>query len=211
MSVTDALDRNSGPNLARQAPAGEAEIDAVMRKFFEPKSLGGGPGVAAPTEPADAQHVPPRRDFDRAEELLGRAAQAFNVLIDRCQTLEQDLDNANEQAQAHAAEQVKTIEQWKRLASDLKEQIHAADVSAKALQTRCEAVEARASAAEHKATVLEQASMQAAQHAAMAEQLSTKLHDKVVAAFGIGSRAHLVLEAVATRSSPETMQIRGAK
>ncbi len=203
MSVTDALDRKSGPNLVRQAPVGEAEIDALMRKFFEPKSLGGGSQMAALTETANAPHVSPRRDFNRAEELLERAAHAFSVLMDRCQILEQDLDNANEQAQAHAAEQIKTIDQWKRLASDLKEQINAADASATALKNRCEAAEARASAAEQKATALEQASMQAAQHAAMAEQLSTKLHDKVVAAFGIGSRAHPVLEAVATRAAAE--------
>ncbi len=203
MSANGALDRKSGSNLVRQAPAGEAEIDALMRKFFQPKSLGESPQVAVVVETSNAPSAAPRRDFDRAEELLDRAAQAFSVLMDRCQTLEHDLDNANEQAQAQAAEQVKTIEQWKRLASDLKEQINAAEVSAKALQTRCEAAEARASAAEQKATALEQASMQAAQHAAVAEQLSTKLHDKVVAAFGIGSRAHPVLEAVATRVAAE--------
>ncbi len=200
MAVTDALDRKGDSNLVRQVPAGEAEIDALMRKFFEPKPLGGGSQVAALT---GASHASPRRDFDRAEELLERAGQAFDLLMDRCQTLEQELEAVNAQAQAHAAQQLETIEQWKRLASGLKEQVEAADISATALQTRCEAAEARALAAEQKARALEQASTQAAQHAAMAEQLSTKLHDKVVAAFGIGSRAHPVLEAVATRAAAE--------
>ena len=175
-----------------------------MRKFFEPKPLGGGsPPVAVLTETPNAPHGSPRRELDRAEELFERAAQAFDVLIDRCQTLERDLNTMSEQAQAQAAEQVKTIEQWNGLASDLKEQINAADVSAQAFKARCEAAEARASVAEQIATALERASMQAAQHAVVAEQLSTKLHDKVVAAFGIGSRAHPVLEAVATRAAAE--------
>ncbi len=199
MSANGALERKNGSSLARPTSTKAAEIDALMRKFFEPNPLSGGSPVAVLTETPNASHAAPRRELDRAEELLERAAQAFDVLIDRCQTLERELETMSEQAQAQAAEQVKTIEQWKELASDLKEQINAADVSAQAFKARCEAAEARACVAEQIATALEKASTQAAQHAVVAEQLSTKLHDKVVAAFGIGSRAHPVLEAVATR------------
>ena len=199
MAVTGALERKNGSDPRRQAPSGEAEIDALMRRFLEPKpNAGRHSGDLTTTSPA-----PPRREFDTAAELLERAAKAFDLLIDRCQTLEQDLDTANVQAQAHAEEQAEAIEQWKRLASGLKAQIDAADGAAVALKARCEAAEVRASAAEERAMALERASTEAAGHAAIAEQLSTKLHDKVVAAFGIGSRAHPVLEAVATRAAAE--------
>ena len=200
MAVTGALERKSGSNLVRQAPTGEVEIDALMRKFFQPKTDG---GVSKSMAPPIVEPTPPPRDFDTAAELLERAAKAFDLLMDRCQTLEQDLDSANALAQAHAAEQAEAIEQWKRLASGLKAQVDAAEDAATALKERCEAAEERASAAEQRATALEHASRQAAGHAATAEQLSTKLHDKVVAAFGIGSRAHPVLEAVATRAAAE--------
>ena len=200
MAVTGALERKSGSDLRRQAPAGEAEIDALMRRFFEPKPNAGIHSGDLMTT-SNRSPAPPPRDFDTAVELLERAARAFDLLIDRCQTLEQELDSANAQARAHAAEQAETIEQWERLASGLKAQVDVADSSATALKARCEAAEVRASAAEQRATALERAS--AAGHAAIAEQLSTKLHDKVVAAFGIGSRAHPVLEAVATRAAAE--------
>ncbi len=185
----------------RPARAEQAEIDLLMRRFFEqsqgepvdrPKPV----HFEAPTPIARAP-----RDFDMATELLDRASKAFELLIGRCQSLEHDLDQQKERARAQAAEQGDAIEQWKRLASGLKVQAEASDQAMAALRQRCEAAEARAVAAEMRAADLERASTQAASQAALAEQLSTKLHDKVVVAFGIGSRAHSVLEAVATQAA----------
>jgi murein DD-endopeptidase MepM/ murein hydrolase activator NlpD len=175
----------------------QAEIDTLMRRFFDQGRV---PATEAPAAAAvPAAH--PRRDFDMASELLERAAQAFDLLIGRCQNLERELEESGERARTQFAEQDETIEQWKRLASGLKAQAEASEQDASALKARCDAAEARAAAADQRAASLERASAQAAGHAAMAEQLSTKLHDKVVSAFGIGSRAHPVLEAVATRAA----------
>lgn len=183
------------------ASVDQAEIDTLMRRFFDQNRAQNVKSTTPEVVPTTEQGVPPRRDFDMATELLDRASQAFDLLINRCQRLEHDLNEANERAQARVAEQEETIEQWKRLASGLKAQAEESEQAAAALKARCDAAEARAAMAEQRAAALERTSAQAAGHAAMAEQLSTKLHDKVVSAFGIGSRAHPVLEAVATKTA----------
>lgn len=184
-------------------PDHQADIDALMRRFVDEHR----PRVVDAVKPSPvatvARDVPARRDFDMATELLDRAAQAFDLLINRCQQLEHDLEDTSERARGREIEQNETIDQWKRLASELKAQAEASERSAVALKARCEAAEARAATAEQKAAALERASAQAANQAALAENLSTKLHDKVVTAFGIGSRAHPVLEAVATKAAAE--------
>ena len=182
------------------ATAGQAEIDLLMRRFFE-QTQG---EVTRPVQPGPpAQSVQSSRDFDMAIELLERAAQGFDLLVSRCQRLEKDLEQETERATAHAAQQNEAIEQWKRLASGLKDQAEALEQETATLKQRCVAAEARAGRAEAQVTALEKASAEAASQAALAEQLSTKLHDKVVTAFGIGSRAHPVLEAVATQIAAE--------
>lgn len=183
------------------AAVDQGEVDTLMRRFFSQSQVRSVEGVASEAVLATAQDAPPRRDFDMATELLDRASQAFDLLINRCQKLERDADEANDRARAHAAEQDDVIEQWKRLATGLKTQLDTSEVTAAAIKQRCDAAEARAAMAEQRATALERASAQAAGQAALAESLSTKLHDKVVSAFGIGSRAHPVLEAVATRAT----------
>ncbi len=90
-----------------------------------------------------------------------------------------------------------------RPASGFKAQLDTSEQASVALKTRCDAAEARTAMAEQRASALERASAQAAAHAALAESLSTKLHDKVVSAFGIGSRAHPVLEVVATQQAAD--------
>ena len=176
------------------APVDQAEIDALMRRFF----------VQSPAEPPDAvPDIAPRRDFDMASGLLGRASKAFGLLIDRCQGLKRDLEDANERARAQAAEQDDTIEQWKRLAAGLRVQVDVSEQAAAALKARCEALEARAVLAEQQSTELEMSSAQAAERAVRAELLSTELHDRVVSAFGRGSRAHPVLEVFATQEAAE--------
>lgn len=185
------------------APVDQIEIDTLMRRFFVQSRAQPTKADTVHDAAPDVQSAAPRRDFDMATELLDRAAEAFDLLINRCQRLERDLDDANERAQAQVAERDDTIAQWKRLASGLKAQVEESEQAVAALKSRCDAGEARAVMAEQRASGLERASAQAANHAAMAEKLSTKLHDKVVSAFGIGSRAHPVLEAVATQAAAE--------
>ena len=194
---------------AREIAAGTANgpmvdnsgIDALVREFLQQKPTVSGMEAVDSDDTPTAQSAP-RRDFDMTTELLDRASQAFDLLINRCQTLEHDLEDANERAQAHATEQNEVIVQLKQIASKLKEQLEVSEQAMMSLRNRCNAVEARAVKAEEKAKALEAASIQAAEHAALAESLSTRLHDKVVSAFGIGSRAHPVLEAVATQTAP---------
>lgn len=181
----------------------QVEIDTLMRRFFE-QSRGEIAEAPRPVEAVPPVRVSrPRRDFEMATELLQRAAQAFDVLVKRCQRLERDLDEAGERASVQLAAQDDTIEQWKRLGAGLKAQLETSERAAADFKARCEAAEVRAARAEQRTAALEQASSQAASQAALAEELSTKLHDSVVMAFGVGSRAHPVLEAVATQAAAE--------
>ena len=197
-SISPIAKRSQGP----EAPAatGQSDIDLLMRRFFD-QTQGevANPVQAKPPAPPATS----TRDFDAAAEILDRASQAFDILIGRCQRLEQALEQETERASAHAAEQDEAIEQWKRLASGLKVQAETLEQETAMLKQRCVAAESRADQAEARATALEKASAQAAGQAAMAEELSTKLHDKVVTAFGLGSRAYPVLEAVATQVAAE--------
>ncbi|MGI3903261.1 MAG: hypothetical protein ACRYGP_13520 [Janthinobacterium lividum] len=171
-----------------------------MRRFFD-QTQGEVAKPVQPKPPAPPATSP--RDFDTAAEILDRASQAFDILIGRCQRLEQALEQEAERASAHATEQDEAIEQWKRLASGLKAQTEALEQETATLKQRCVAAESRADQAEARVTSLGKASAQAAGQAAMAERLSIKLHDKVVTAFGLGSRAYPVLEAIATQVAAE--------
>jgi hypothetical protein len=186
------------PETGAEEPRSQAEIDTLMRRFFE-QNRPDAAGRAPVPERTDAGVERPRRDFDMACGLLERASDAFDLLVNRCQRLERELNETVERARERAAEQDDTIEQWKRLASGFKAQIDASEHTISALKARSDAAEARAAQAEARCSALEKAAGQAA----LAEQLSTKLHDKVVTAFGIGSRAHPVLEAVATQAAAE--------
>lgn len=196
MASADVVDRRLlAMDDAQYARPGE--IDALMRRFFEQDREGGlDDGLAAMASR-------PHREVDVACELLERASQAFDLLMNRCQRLEGDLDEVNERLRVQETEQADAIERWKRLASGFKAQVETAEQATAALKARCDAAESRVATAEHRAAALERTSARAARHAAMAESLSTKLHDKVVSAFGVGSRAHPVLKAVATRMAAE--------
>lgn len=186
----------------KRTPQGEApgkgdpaEIDTLMRRFFDQSRAG-----APEQPPAPAPGAGGPRDLTTATELLDRASLAFDALIDRCQRLEQDLQTEADRARAQAAEQGETVVQWQRLASGLKVQAETAAQTTAALKERFEAAEARATAAERRAAALERASTEALDHAALAEQRSTRLQGKVMDAFGRGSRAHPVLEALGVRA-----------
>ena len=184
---------------ATQGAANQAQVDHLMRRFLERSQSG--PVASLPAVQPEPSTLATRspRDFDMSTELLDRAAKAFDLLINRCTALEEDLNRETDRAKAQAAAQNDTIEQWKRLASGLQAQLETSEQAAAVLKQRCETTEARADTAERKVTALERATADAASHAALAEQLSTRLRDKVIIAFGIGSRAHPVLEAIETQ------------
>jgi hypothetical protein len=174
-----------------------SEVDILMRRVLDgaPGALAAQQVVIGPAPPAGGP-----RDLNTATELLDRAALAFDVLIDRCQRLEQEIQHEAERARAKAAEQGDTVAQWQRLAAGLKVQAETMAQTTAALKERFEAAEARAAVAERRAAALERASAEALDHAALAEQRSIRLQGKVLEAFGQGSRAHPVLDALATRA-----------
>ena len=178
----------------------KTSVDSIMSRIFDKaRSDVHIPEIGKST--TEYQVLAPRRDFDTAIELLDRVSKAFDLLVTRFQRMQRELEVQNERAAARAAEQDHAIEKWERLALGLKQQVAAGDAALVAVQARCEAAEARADMAEKQAASLETASRMAADQAFQAERLSTKLHDKVVSVFGIGSRAHAVLEAVATSAA----------
>ena len=178
-----------------QGKVDPADIDTLMRRFFDQSR------AEASTQPDSAAIASGPRDLTTATELLDRASLAFDALIDRCQRLEQDLQDEAERARVKAAEQGEAVTQWQRLAGGLKVQAETKAQIATALKERFEAAEARAALAEERAAALERASAEARDHAALAEQRSARLQGKVMDAFGRGSRAHPVLEALEARAT----------
>ena len=106
-----------------------------------------------------------------------------------------------ERAEAEAAAQRRTGGRGRGLVRGCKSQAEETDRQLQAMRARAEAAEARATSAEARATFLQQASEAAARQAAAAENLSMEFHDKVIAKFGVGSRAHTMLEIAAKGSA----------
>ena len=156
-------------------------------------------GVPMAIDPVSAREaVHSRRNFNTANELLDRATRAFDLLINRCQYLENELEKATVRAREQAAEQAEIIDHLKQLNLDAKRRAETAEETNLGLKSKAEAAESRAAKAEERVIRLREAAAQATEQAELADELSTKLHDKVVTAFGIGSRAHPVLQVLTT-------------
>ena len=199
MASFDTLLRVQPAPEDRNVAVDRSDIDSMMRRIFETARVDeNAPEAGNSIEPKASA---PRRDFDTAFELLDRVSKTFELLVTRFQRMQTELDGQAERAAARNAEQDQTIEKYERLALSLKRQIETADAALVDLRAKCDSAEARADVAEKQVAALEAASHLAADQALQAERLTTKLHDKVVTVFGIGSRAHAVLEAVATRAA----------
>ncbi len=196
MATFDALMKDQPASEDSDVATDTADIDSMMRRIFEKARVEVDASEIA-EDAIERKTSAPRRDFDTAFELLDRVSKTFELLVTRFQRMQRELDGQAERAAVRAGEQQHAIEKWQRLALDLKTQLEAAEATMVGLRARCEDTEARADSAEKRAASLEAASHLAADQALQAESLSTKLHDKVVTVFGIGSRAHAVLEAVA--------------
>ncbi len=88
--------RDSGSE-DRYSPA-TTDIDTLIRKVFDRPAA-----VPAPVE-ARSQS---RRDPETAFDLLDRAAAAFDILLNRSQQLERQMQEADERARVEAAKQQK--------------------------------------------------------------------------------------------------------
>ena len=185
---------------AIQGAADQAQVDHLMRRFLEGSQSGpvASPPAVQPEPSTLATRSP--RDFDMSTELLDRAAKAFDLLINRCTALEEDLNRETDRAQGPGSRGRTTRSNSGSGSPPIsRRKLESSERAATALKQRCETTEARADTAERRVTALERATADAASHAALAEQLSTRLRDKVIIAFGIGSRAHPVLEAIETQ------------
>jgi hypothetical protein len=138
----------------------------------------------APTAPAAVPSEPPQRQSDVAFSLLEQAAAALPALLDRCRALEADLVVAGSQTR-----------EWQQKAA-------ATALKVESLEKTLDAMRQRAEAAEQQAAAVTELAAKSQHQAAEAECLSSLFHDKVVTAFGIGSPAHGVLEAVKARTAP---------
>ena len=154
------------------------------------------PKVVDPVPAREMVHS--RRNFNMANELLDRATRAFDLLINRCQYLETELEKATVREREQAAEQTEIVDHMKQLNLDLKRRAENAEETNLELKSKVELAESRAAKAEERVIRLREAAAQATEQAELADELSTKLHDKVVTAFGIGSRAHPVLQVLTT-------------
>lgn len=141
-------------------------------------------------QPEQSQQSPQRRDYETAFGLLDHASKALETLLNRCQQLQAHIGEITERSRADVEAAEEVTAQWQKLAGAMKSQVEEYEKRLSAMKQRAEAAEMRAEAVKERAEAAERAAFEK-------EDLSTRFHDKVVAAFGIGSRAHGVLEAVA--------------
>ena len=173
-------------------PGGESDVDVLMRRFLEQAQNEEAAVQSVSVASSVNQAIEPRRNADTALDLLDRAAQAFELLITRHQDLEQELREAVARAEAEATESASTIDQWKQLALGLKDQLKKSDERLALMQSKFDEAEERAARADTRLREIEKSALQAVDRASKAEERSTKIHDKVINTFGIGSRMRLL-------------------
>ena len=180
------------PASEERYSAATTDIDTLIRKVFDRPAA-----LATPVETRSQS----RRDPETAFDLLDRAAAAFDILLNRSQQLEQQMQDAAERARMELAKQQKVADDWKKLASGMKAHAEETERRFEVMKTRSDAAEARALAAETRSAALEKSSQAAALKVAAAESRSSEFHDRVVASFGMGSRAYVALEAASSAPS----------
>lgn len=183
----NVIDHETGSDMGGLDLAESTTIESFMLKVFPRPSR-------EQSEPSPVGVRDPRTNGEDGvvDTLLEQASRAIEVLAARCGMLESELENTR----ASNVEQAATIESWRKLASNLKNQATVGEQKLLAVTARCEAAEARV-------VSFEQASKQATERALIAEKRSMKLDDKVIAAFGKGSRVHSVLQATTFQEAAE--------
>ena len=148
--------------------------------------------AAAPTPPkaeAPAAGVTPQQALD----LLCEASTALPALMARCHGLEAALADSKEKGRVDLEAANEVAREWQGVAERLRTQLEAVEKNAAALRSRAETAEADLTAVRADAD-------RAHQTAAEAECLSSLFQEKVIAAFGIGSPGHTILESVRNRT-----------
>jgi hypothetical protein len=155
-----------------------ATVESFMHKVFRRETR---PDEAVP---APASISPADTILDNTGMLLDSASKAIEFLSSRCGNLTGELA----QTRATCAEQIESIEHWRRLALELQEKTTY-------LENENMTVTARYHTAEARLIKLEQAHKDVALRADHAELVSDKLQKQVEAAFGHGSHIRTVMEA----------------
>ncbi len=168
------------------APAKVPDIGGFMLQVFPELN-----GSAMPTKA-----VLERRDYEAAFDLLARVADAFQLMGERCQTLEEEIRTVQRQASDSVNAAEDETKRWQHLASTLKSHLEDGERRLADMTQRVKVAESRLAAGQELV-------MAAEQHASAAIDLTTLFHDKIVAAFGAGSKAHAALAFVAKPGADE--------
>ncbi|HEX4767895.1 MAG TPA: hypothetical protein VH414_16645 [Lichenihabitans sp.] len=166
-----------GERRERRFPAAAPDMEKLFEAVVEPSPV-----------TATAPSVELSRDHDTACDLLDRAVSAFETLTQRSQELEAELAETKANLEAEASRHAAMTDNWTRLADGMRAHAHECEQRLIETTARAESAEAKAGEAMIRA---EAAELQFAN----LQNRSTRLHDKVVASFGIGSRAQQMLKA----------------
>ena len=139
--------------------------------------------------PQSATPTPPRT----ALELLAEVSEALPAVLARCRALEAALATSRETGRAELEAANEVIREWQGIAETTRAQLEAADDNATALRHRAEAAEATLEVVRGDVDRAQQA-------AAEAECLSSLFEEKVMAAFGVGTPGHSIMESVRNRT-----------
>lgn len=181
MAMVQKFQRAVSVDRADRRPAVVPDMDQLFKAVVQPATA---PTVAAMEAP---------RDHDTAFDILDQAASAFDSLTSHMQQLEANLADAKAKLQSEAERHEAMTGDWNRLAEGMRAHARECEQRMAAATAKAETAEAKYAEALIRA---EAAELQCAN----LQNRSTRLHDKVVASFGIGSRAQLMLEAIQSKS-----------
>ena len=165
-----------------------ASVEGFMKKiFFKDKATESSSAIAfSNITSVEVDHL------DRTSNLIESASQAIEALSTRCEILSTEL----EQERAHSFEQATHIEALKEMILKFEAKTSASENSINALTLRCHA-------AEECVVDLETDRKVITLRATRAESISSKLQQKVEAAFGHGSPIRSVIDSVKCQQAAE--------
>ena len=133
-------------------------------------------------------HAPsPRRDFTAAMELVDKASHVIDALQARVRQLELETREVRERSRLEVEAAESLAAEWQRLARATKTQLEDCEKRLATMKQNSDAAEARAEQLKEKLNSL--------QHLAAEEaDQSARFHDKIVSAFGTGTRTQNALD-----------------
>lgn len=128
-----------------------------------------------------------RRDFNAAIELIEKASEAIDVLQARCRQLQTEIKEVRERSRLEVEAAESIAAEWQTLARATKAQLDDCENRLALTKQAADAAEARAEQTKER--------LESVQHLASEEaEQSARFHDKIVSAFGVGSRVHTALD-----------------